>query len=142
MAPRVLSLLLATGLAAGCAPARPAQLAVAPDDRLAELLAAAFDADTRLETPDSLYAPDATVVADGYLRFAPPRFAAVEPGGAVAVTSTRIEVRAGVAFAYVEYRYVSPDGGSVRAGRATVVLSSDGGAWRIRHAHSSAPGGG
>ncbi len=136
-------LALGLGLAAcrAAAPGGGIPLAM-PDDRLSDLVAAALEADTRLDVPDSLYASNATIIANGRPRVAPPRFAAIGVGGSVAVTSTRFEVRSGVAWAFVEYRYVSAGAESVRAGSATVVLITEGGAWRIRHAHSSMPNGG
>lgn len=147
MSARLSSFVLAFGLASGAcgSPATSAGgsvLTAAPDDRLSDLIAAALEADTRLAVPDSLYASDATVHADGRPRVAPPRFAAVGVGGSVAVTSTKVEVRSGVAWAFVEYRYLSSGGDSVREGVATIILVTEGGAWRIRHAHSSTPAGG
>ncbi len=136
-------LALGLGLAAcrSAAPLGGIPVAV-PDDRLSDLVAAALEADTRLDVPDSLYASNATIIANGRPRVAPPRYAAIGVGGSVAVTSTRFEVRSGVAWAFVEYRYLSAGAESVREGTATVVLITEGGAWRIRHAHSSMPGGG
>lgn len=110
------------------------------DEGLTELVRAALQADALLEIPDSLYTQQATIVADGAERVAPPRFAAIGLGGSVAVTSTRFEVRSGVAWAYVAYRWISEGGTEVREGRATIVLLATSGTWRIRHAHSSAPG--
>ena len=136
-------LALGLGLAAcrSAAPLGAIPLAM-PDDRLSDLVTAALEADTRLDVPDSLYASNATIIANGRPRVAPPRFAAIGAGGSVAVTSTRFEVRSGVAWAFVEYRYISAGADSVREGSATVVLITEGGAWRIRHAHSSMPTGG
>lgn len=123
------------------APVPPAPIPAGPaDDQVAAVFAAALEADARLETADSLYDAEAIVVADGISRYAPPRFAAIGPGGGVAITSSRVEVRSGVAWAQVEYRWLSTAAGLARAGRATVVLVPDErGAWRIRHAHSSSP---
>jgi hypothetical protein len=110
------------------------------DEDLSELVQAALQADALLEIPDSLYTDEAPVVSDGVERLAPPRFAGVGLGGSVAVTSTRFDVRSGVAWAYVAYRWMSEGGSEVREGRATIVLLVTSGAWRIRHAHSSTPG--
>jgi hypothetical protein len=123
--------------AAGTPDLRPA---VPADDRVSSVFVAALDADARLEPADSLYEQGAIVVANGEARFAPPRYAGVGAGGGVAVTSSRIEVRAGLAWAQVEYRWMSTAEGVVREGRATFVLVPDpAGGWRIRHAHSSSP---
>ncbi|HEX9755551.1 MAG TPA: nuclear transport factor 2 family protein [Gemmatimonadales bacterium] len=134
-----------TFLLAACGGASPPQAAVAvsmapPDERLSEILLAALEGDARLETADSLLAQDATFVADGVQRLEPPRFAGLSPGGRVEITSTRIEVRSGMAWAQVAYRWISIAADRAAEGRATFVLvSTSEGAWRIRHAHSSSP---
>ena len=104
-----------------------------------DIIEAAFAADCLLAEADSLWAPDAVVVADGRLRFAAPRFAGVGPGGAVAITTSRLEVRQSLAWVYLEYRWSELKAGLVREGRATVLLAPapEGTAWRIVHAHSS-----
>lgn len=132
-------------LALACGGARPAA-APAPagraDDAISELLAAALESDARLEPADSLYEPDAVIIAGGRRQYAPPRFAALAPGGAVAIVSSRVEVRGTVAWAQVEYRWLSTAAGLAREGWATfVVVQDERGAWRIRHAHSSSPDG-
>lgn len=128
----------------GAPPPEPA-VAVAmapPDERLSEVLLAALEADARLETPDSLLAEDASFIAEGVQRLEPPRFAGIGRGGEVGITSTRIEVRSGLAWAQVAYRWISTAAGQAAEGRATFVLVPTAeGAWRIRHAHSSSPDG-
>lgn len=110
----------------------------ASDDQALEVVTAALEADARLDPADSLYDREALVVANGELRYAPPRYAAVGDSGAVAIASSRVEVRSGVAWAQIEYRWISTAAGLARDGRATFVLTPDDkGAWRIRHAHSS-----
>lgn len=129
-------------IACGGSPVPPrAVYPVAPaDEALSQLIVTALAADTRLETPSGIYESDALVVADGTARYAPPRFAGLGPGGDVAVTSSRIEVRGGVAWAQVEYRWLSTAAGRAAEGRATLVMvPTVEGAWRIRHAHSSSP---
>jgi len=99
---------------------------------------AAFEADARGERADSLWAPDATVIADGALRDEPPRFAGIGSGGAVAITQSRLDLRQGVAWLYLEYRWSELKAGAFSEGRATVVLTTGGDdRWRIVHAHSS-----
>jgi ketosteroid isomerase-like protein len=112
---------------------------VAPaDDRVSEVITAAFEADARMDSADSLYQAEAEVIANGERRFAPPRFAGIEPGGGVAVASTRVEFRGGLAWSLVEYRWMSTAAGRAVEGRATFLLEpGSAGAWRIRHAHSS-----
>ncbi len=131
-------------LVMACGGGAPPEFAAIPvsmsDDGLADLVQTALQSDALLEIPDSLYTEEATVVSDGVERLTAPRFAAIGLGGSVAVTSTRFEVRSGVAWAYVAYRWMSESGSEVREGRATIVLLVTNGAWRIRHAHSSTPG--
>lgn len=140
--------LLAAGLLAACASAPPPETEPAPiimeqpaDESLGDLITAALAADARLELAAPLYADGAITVANGETRQVPPRYAGLAPGGEVAVTSSRIEVRQGVAWAYVEYRWISTAEGSAREGLATFVLvpaAAGGAGWRILHAHSSA----
>lgn len=131
-------------LAAACGGAKPALIpqdtSVVPDDRLVDLVTVALQADGREETLDSLYATDALVIADGEVRYGTPRYAGISGRGSVAVTSTRLEVRGSMAWVQAEYRWVAAAGDSAREGRVTLILSpNEKGAWRIRHAHSSAP---
>ncbi len=105
------------------------------------VITAALEADSRMATADSLWDPDATVVANGELRYAPPRFAGVEPGGEVAITSSRLEVRQSLVWVYFEYRWLSVKEGLAREGKATVLLTpkAGGAGWKIVHLHSSTP---
>ena len=141
-----LSLLVpvAGALLAACGGPKPVtvgpQVTVAPDDRLSEVVSEALQADARQEPLDTLYAADALVIADGEVRYGTPRYAGVGGLGSVAVTATRLEVRGSMAWAQAEYRWVSAAGDSAREGRVTLILTpNEKGAWRIRHAHSSAP---
>lgn len=103
-------------------------------------ITAALQADASMTTPDSLFDQDATVVANGELRYAPPRFAGVESGGQVAITSSRLEVRQTLVWVYLEYRWLSVKDGVARDGKATVLLTPRaGGGWKIVHLHSSTP---
>jgi hypothetical protein len=117
-------------------------LDVPADDRAFQVVAAALVADAALSPADTLYEHDAVVVADGRVRRDPPYYAAigteVERGGAVAITASRIELRAGLAIVHVAYRWVATQAAVVREGVATFVIGPDAqGRWRIRHAHSS-----
>lgn len=146
MTPRtvVAAALLALACAGGRGPGRPIPQIVeqAPDEGLLNLVAAALAADARLEPAAGLYAGDAVTVANGEVRHYPPRYAGIAPGGVVGVTSSRIEVRPTIAWALVEYRWVSTAEGVAVEGVASFVLvPAERGevGWRIRHAHSSAP---
>jgi hypothetical protein len=140
--PGRLSLLL---LAAGCAhhPAAVPPLLTpgAVDDPVTAVLTSALEADDHMATADSLWDPDATVIANGELRYAPPRFAGIEPGGEVAITSSRLEVRQSLVWVYLEYRWLSVKDGLAREGKATVLLTprAGGAGWKIVHLHSSTP---
>jgi hypothetical protein len=113
----------------------------AVEEPITAVLIAALDADRRLSPADSLWESDATIIANGEQRYAPPRFAGVEPGGEVAITSSRLEVRQSLVWVYLEYRWLSVQDGIARAGKATVLLTprTGGAGWRIVHLHSSTP---
>jgi ketosteroid isomerase-like protein len=118
----------------------PPDVTVVPDDRLSEVVAEVLQADARQDPLDSIYTPDALIVADGEVRYGTPRYAGIGGRGSVAVTATRFEVRGAIAWAQAEYRWVSAARDSAREGRVTLILiPNEKGAWRIRHAHSSAP---
>ncbi len=111
------------------------------EENVSDFLTAVLRADSKLEVADSLYAEGAAIVANGEMRFVPPRFAGIESGGDVAITSSRLEVRSGVAWGFVEYRWVSAADGRTKEGRASFFLipKPRGPGWRVAHAHSSTP---
>jgi ketosteroid isomerase-like protein len=134
----ILALLL--GCAGPKAASLPPDVTVVPDDRLSEVVAEVLQADARQDPLDSMYTPDALIIADGEVRYGVPRYAGIAGPGSVAVTATRFEVRGAIAWAQAEYRWVSAARDSARQGRVTIILTpNEKGAWRIRHAHSSAP---
>ena len=111
----------------------------AVEEPVTAVLTAALRADGRGESADSLWAADATIVANGELRGEPPRFAGVGQGGEIAITSSRLEVRQTLVWVYLEYRWLSLKDGAAAEGKATVLLTPkpDGLGWKIVHAHSS-----
>ncbi len=124
--------------AARSGPRAPAATPSQIEEPVTALMQAALDADARGERADSLWTSDATIIADGELRDEPPRFAGVGTGGAIAITESRLDLRQGVAWVYLEYRWSEMQAGTIREARATVVLTSGGDdRWRIVHAHSS-----
>lgn len=132
---------LLAGCAATAPPAAPPGV-LAPslvEESVMGVLAAALDADRRLARADTLWDGDAVAVADGTLRDASPRFAAVDSGGAVAITSSRLEVRQTLVWVFFDYRWISMKDGVAREAKATVLLVPKGpsGGWKIVHAHSS-----
>lgn len=150
MVPRGLLPLGVSWLVAGCvstpvsgSPA-PVMIREAVDESLMNLVSAALAADARLEPATPLYAEGATIIANGERRHVPPRYAGLTPGGEIGITSSRVEVRQEVAWAFVEYRWISTAEGSAREGVASFVLvpaAGGGVGWRILHAHSSSPQG-
>ncbi len=135
-------------LLAGCVslPARessvPLLVQESPDESLMNLVTAALGADARLEPATPLYAEGATLIANGEVRHFPPRYAGLAPGGEVGITSSRVEFRQDVAWAFVEYRWISTAEASAREGVVSFVLvpaTGGGVGWRILHAHSSSP---
>jgi hypothetical protein len=103
------------------------------------LMEEALAADGRGESADSLYAPYATVTADGKLRRRPPRFAGISGDGEIAITSTQLQSSAGAAWGDVEYRWVTARSNRVQVGRASLVVTAARGrpGWWIVQAHSS-----
>jgi len=138
---RLLVLLIACGCGGRTGAPAGAPTVYSPgvvEEPITAVLVAALDADRQFLTVDSLWDPEATVVADGSLRYAPPRFAGIEAGGEVAITSSRLEVRQSLVWVYFDYRWISMKEGTAREGKATVLLTPrERGGWRIIHLHSS-----
>lgn len=144
---------LLAGLAlalAGCAGSRASistthfVVEVSPEEGLLDLITAVMRADARLEPATPLYAEGATTIANGEPRHFPPRYAGLAPGGDVSIISSRVELRGSVAWALVDYQWISTTEGAVREGVASFLMvpAAPGGVgWRILHAHSSSPGG-
>lgn len=86
---------------------------------------------------DTLYASDATVFANGRMRFAHPRFAGISYGGRIALGSSSVTVEGRWAWAVVDYRWIGSQPNQIESGRATVVCVRRDKGWRIIHAHSS-----
>ena len=108
------------------------------EEPITSVLLAALDADRRFLTVDSLWDPDASVVADGSPRYAPPRFAGIEAGGEVAITGSRLEVRQSLVWVAFDYRWISIRDGIAREAKATALLTPrENGGWRIVHLHTS-----
>lgn len=108
------------------------------EEPITSVLLAALEADRRFLTVDSLWDPEASVVADGSPRYAPPRFAGIEAGGEVAITGSRLEVRQSLVWVTFDYRWISIRDGVAREAKATALLTPrDGGGWRIVHLHTS-----
>ena len=109
------------------------------EESITSVLLAALDADRRFLTVDSLWDPEASVVADGSPRYAPPRFAGIEAGGEVAITGSRLEARQSLVWVAFDYRWISIRDGVAREAKATALLipRDEGGGWRIIHLHSS-----
>lgn len=108
-------------------------------DQASEVIAAALNADAHQENVDTLYTRGAIVIADGHRRDQAPRFAGVEPGGAVAVGDMQVVVREKLVWAVFEYRWYSVNDNLARQAQATVLLAPPDGArgFRIVHVHSS-----
>lgn len=135
-----LLLLSLAGCTASVPPGRLAPLVVDPDaeSAVSAVVEGAVGADPHGAAADTLYAPNAILVADGDTRTRAPRLAGMQPDGEAAVTTSQVSVREGFAWAVVEYRWFSTDRNQVRVGRATMLLAPrrDSG-WWIIHGHSS-----
>jgi hypothetical protein len=104
-----------------------------------QVMETALEADAAGETADSLYAPYATVIADGRPRRGAPRFAGITEDGEVAITSTRLQSRGAAAWGDLEYRWISTRSNRARTGLATFVLTpaQSRAGWWIVQLHSS-----
>jgi len=108
------------------------------EEPITSVLLAALDADRRFLTVDSLWDPEASVVADGSPRYAPPRFAGIDAGGEVAITGSRLEVRQSLVWVAFDYRWISIRDGVAREAKATALLTPrENGGWKIVHLHTS-----
>jgi SnoaL-like protein len=100
--------------------------------RLALTLDAAAD-----RAADTLYAPDALVVANARARLAAPRFAGVSLGGRITVAGATVTVEGRFAWAIVDYGWVDVARRLTEGGRATFVCERRQHGWKIVHVHSS-----
>jgi hypothetical protein len=132
---------LLLGCGAAPTPQPSATLPSDDTDALEALAAFALEADARMEETDSLFGPDAEIIAAGRRRTGAPRFAGIEAGGQVALGSIRVDQAGNFAWASFDYRWLAPDKEQFHEGRATVVFSrvatATGRGWRIAHLHSS-----
>ncbi len=138
------ALLVAAALAAACvtrtrrlAPSSMATAAGTPDAiqemaRQAVLLDAKGD-----RAADTLYAPEALVVANARVRLGTPRFAGVGVGGRATVAAAAVTLEGRFAWVLVDYRWINSERNQAEAGRATFVCEQKPKGWRIVHVHSS-----
>ena len=109
------------------------------EDEVTAVIIAALNGEATGEAADSLYTSSAVIVVNGRTRTLSPLFAGIGAGGQVAITSSQMEIRTGIGWGLVDYRWETRDG-VAREGRATFVLTRTGsGGWQIQHAHSSSP---
>jgi hypothetical protein len=94
-----------------------------------------------LVEPDSLFASDALVIADGEPRGSVPRLAGVGLGGTLQLVTTRVASRGAFVWGVMEYRWLpSFESDVLRVGVATLIIAKlPDGSWRIVHLHSSSP---
>src|SRR5437867_11856405 len=86
---------------------------------------------------DTLYAPEALVVANARVRLAAPRFAGVSYGGRVTVAASSVTLEGRFAWILADYRWIGSQRSQVEAGRATFICEQQPRGWKIIHAHSS-----
>ena len=140
-----LLLLLLAGCAHGTAapaPAGPIPVtleALAADSIASAMVRRAFDADAKLADPDSLYIPNAEVIANGAPRAEAPRLAGVAEGGTVQLGSSRFSVTGNYVWGTMQYRWVPgvPEKRIVDGWATFVIARLKTGEWRILHVHSS-----
>jgi SnoaL-like protein len=86
---------------------------------------------------DSLYAPEAMVVANARVRLGVPRFAGVGYGGKVTIAAATVTLEGRFAWVLVDYRWANQERNQAEAGRATFVCEAGPNGWKIVHVHSS-----
>ena len=106
--------------------------AIEPIARLAVMLDGKND-----RAADTLYAPDAVVVANARVRLAAPRLAGVSTGGQVTVMAATVTLEGRFAWAMLDYRWINAQQRLAEAGRATFVFERRERGWKIVHLHSS-----
>ncbi|SRR5258705_6342022 len=99
-------------------------------------LAVSLDA-TADRGADTLYTPDAVVVANARARLAAPRLAGVATSGQVTVTAATVTLEGRFAWVMLDYRWINAQQRQAEAGRATFVLEQRERGWKIVHLHSS-----
>ena len=119
-------------------PGRTATPAAGTPDRVDALVRQALTLDGASDrAADTLYAPEAVVVANARVRFATPRFAGVGYGGRITVAAATVTLQGRLAWAMVDYRWLNPTQNQAEAGRATFICEEKPAGWKIVHAHSS-----
>ncbi len=131
-------------LLAGCVthtqrvPRAQPRAALGTPDRIEAMVHEALTLDAAGDrSADTLYAPEALVVANARVRFAAPRFAGVGYGGRVTVAAATVTLEGRFAWVMVDYRWVNLQQSQAEAGRATFVCEENPSGWRIVHVHSS-----
>ena len=88
---------------------------------------------------DTLFTSSALIVVNGRIRMAAPLFAGIGEGGQVIISSSQLQIRTGIGWSAVDYRWESGDG-MAREGRATFIVAQVApDRWQIQHIHSSSP---
>lgn len=132
-------LLLAVGCAAKRLPEGQPVAGSGSEIEIGRTIEQALAADAQAKPADSLYAPYASIIADGRLRRGTPRYAGVAGEGEIAITNTQLQIRGSAAWGNAEYRWASIQSNRAEIGRASFVLvpaqGRDG--WWIVQAHSS-----
>ena len=137
-------LLLAATLGAACvtrsrrlAPSG-ATAAVGTPDMVQEMARQAVLLDAKGDrAADTLYAPEALIVANTRMRLGTPRFAGVGLGGRATVAAAAVTLEGRFAWVLVDYRWLNSERNQAEAGRATFVCEQKPKGWRIVHVHSS-----
>lgn len=136
---------VATVLAlAGCGASQSRTLRPIPaagtTGQVEELVRQAFALDAAGDRgADTLYAPEALIVANARLRLGAPRFAGVGLGGRVTVAAATVTLQGRLAWVMVDYRWINAERRLAEVGRATFICEEKAGGWKIVHVHSSQP---
>lgn len=121
-------------------PAIPITVEALTADSIAHgMVQRAFDGDAKFATPDSLYLPDAEIIANGAPRAEAPRLAGVSADGSIQLGSSRFAVTGNLVWGTIQYRWVplTPTQPMVDGWATIVIARRRTGEWRIAHIHSS-----
>jgi hypothetical protein len=134
--------LLVTALVAACVTRtqrlRPPAAALGTPQLMQDLAREALMLDAAGDrAADTLYAAEATVVANARARLRAPRFAGIGYGGRVTVAAVSVTLEGRWAWLLADYRWINSQQNQAEAGRATFVCEQKPQGWKIVHVHSS-----
>lgn len=137
-------LALAVAMAWGCSPGQSVVATTVSQDDFQEsavtaVINGALEGEAAGRATDTLFTSSALIVVNGRIRTTTPLFAGIGQGGQVVISSSQLQIRPGIGWSAVDYRWEAADG-VAREGRATFIITQVApDRWQIQHIHSSSP---